>query len=223
MRSDRRLGPGRPRKQYLERCSEYYVTAQPALAAIAFTRWNRYLHRMTARRFAFTTATLTAVTLVALALTLLPRSRGVSEADFKLLKPGMTWAEVERLLAGPPRNDVPYESIVWIPHADGTRRSARLGPGAPGLAFHVAEHFRDRAPNEFPARSAADFWYFSGKAPEEGRQEIWATETGLIAVYFGQDGRLEQKYFSTVHVTRPPTVMDWIASRPRQIRRSLGR
>jgi hypothetical protein len=65
--------------------------------------------------------------------------------------------------------------------------------------------------------------YFPGATPEQGHQAVWFTETGLIAVYFGQDGRLQRKYFSTVHVTRPPTAFDWFASRPGMLRRSLGR
>ena len=54
---------------------------------------------------------------VAVALVLLPfKSRpGVTQEDFKLLQPGMTHAEVERLFHGLPRNDLQHKAIVWAP------------------------------------------------------------------------------------------------------------
>jgi hypothetical protein len=160
--------------------------------------------------------------LIGVVCAVLPGSRGVTEAQFKLLRPGMTQADVENLLYGRPRDDLAYSAIVWAPNLDGRKRSALISPGAPGVGYFVSEHFRDRPPNEARPKTAPEFWFFPGTTPEQGRQAVWSTETGLIAVYFGRDGRLEQKYFSTVDVTRPPTMLDWLASRPRMVRKSFG-
>ena len=66
----------------------------------------------------------------------------------------MAQTEVERLLYGPPRNDVKYSAVVWVPHEDGRRRSAFAGPGTPGVGFFVSESFRDRPPNEVTPKKA---------------------------------------------------------------------
>jgi hypothetical protein len=71
-----------------------------------------------------------------------------------------------------------------------------------------------------PTASELDF--FPDETPKGGFQALWVTKERLIAVYFGPDGRLQQKYSSTVDEGGPPSVMDWIASRPRMIVRSLG-
>jgi hypothetical protein len=173
---------------------------------------------MKTRRF-FTRALPALLILVAVVFALLPRSEGVTKAQFELLKPGMTQTEVERLLHGPPRNGIKFDAVVWEPHADGKRRSAFVGPGTPGVEFLVS---RDRPPNEVAPKKAQELSYFPGTTPERGNQAVWITETGLIAVYFGPGGRLEQKYFSEVDVSRPPTVLDWLGSRPRMIRQSLS-
>jgi hypothetical protein len=177
---------------------------------------------MTARRFAIC-AVSTGLILVATFLALPPRSSGVTQAQFELLRAGMTQPEVENILCGPPRDVTKYGATVWIPYADGEPRSAFISPGSPDVGFFVSEHFRDRPPNEVPPKKATQFSYFPGTTAEQGRQAVWASETGIIAVYFGRDGTLQQKYFSTVDVTRPPTVMDWVESRPRMLRQSLGR
>jgi hypothetical protein len=177
---------------------------------------------MTARRFAICAA-LVILTVAAVALALQRRSGDVTEAQFKLLRPGMTQSEVENVLRGPPRDVTEYGAVVLIPHADGKLRSAFISPGSAGVGFFVSEHFRDRPPNEVTPKKAAEFSYFPGTTADPGRQAVWTSETGLIAVYFGRDGRLQQKYFSTVDVTRPPTVTDWFQSRPRALRKSFGR
>jgi hypothetical protein len=152
-----------------------------------------------------------------------PRSEGISQAEFERLRPGMTQTEVEGVLYGPPRNETKFDAIIWAPHEDGKRRSAFVGPGTPSIEFLVAESHRDRPPNEVARKKAQELSYFPGKTPEQGHQAVWMTETGLIAVYFGKDGRLQQKYFSDVDVSRPPNLIDWFASRPRMIRQSLSR
>ena len=49
-----------------------------------------------------------------------------------------------------------------------------------------------------------------------GAEYVWASEGGLIAVRFGQDGRLRERYFSEVQVTdRPP----WLGRLARLFRR----
>ncbi len=134
----------------------------------------------------------------------------------------MTKAEVESMLHGPPRDDVPYSAIIWVPDADGTRRSAAIAPGSPGAGFYVSERFRDRPRNEVAPKDGSALTYFPLKAAEHSRQAVWIGEKGLIAVLFGHDGRLKQKYFSNVYVTRPPAVFEWLDLRPRTIRNRLG-
>jgi hypothetical protein len=107
------------------------------------------------------------VALAAAVFALLPRPRGVTRAQFERLGPGMTRAEVERLLDGPPRDDVKYSGIVWVPHADGKRRSAFVGPGAPGVGFFVSEYFRDRPSNEVPPKRAPELDSVASKSGQQ--------------------------------------------------------
>lgn len=90
----------------------------------------------------------------------------------------------------PPRNCVGNPVIVWAPQADGRRISAEIPPGSPTVQF-------------FP----------NAKSPDDGAEAVWLTDTGLIAAYFGNDGRLQQKYFSTVHEISPPSFVDWLKTR----------
>src|SRR5262245_52220508 len=155
---------------------------------------------MRPRRFSILAA-LTIIALGAFAVIVFalraPRS-DITQADHDRLRTGMTRVETERMLHGPPRNDVRRAVIVWVPQGGGKRISAELGPGDPSIDF------------------------FPETLSDGGDQLIWITETGLIAVYFGQDGRLMQTYFSTVHVLDSPTVLDWLATRPGMVRSSLG-
>jgi len=160
---------------------------------------------------------------VAAVFVLRPRSEGVTRADFERLRPGMTRIEAEHLLHGPPRDDLRCSALVWLPYADGKRRSGRIGPGTRGLGSLVSEYFRDRPPNEVPPKIASETSYFPGSTPGRGHQAVWLAETGLIAVLFGEDGRLQQTYFSDVHVSRAPTLLDRFSSRPGRVRKSLGR
>ena len=152
---------------------------------------------MAARRFSLR-AGLAAVALVAVVLSLFTRTSGVTQGDYGRLRPGMTRAETERLLHGPPRNDVRRNAIIWVPKRDGRQISAEIGPAGP----------------------AADF--FPGVAMAGGERAVWSTETGLIAVDYGRDGRLRSKYYSNVHIVESPNLIDWLASRPGMIRRSFG-
>jgi len=175
---------------------------------------------MLSRRFGLC-ALFTTLIVVAVVFALLPRPRGVTRAHFKLLRTGMTQAEVEHLLLGPPRNELKNPAIAWIPQPNGKLRSGEVGPWFrnPTVVFSV---FSGGRPLNDVTQKPREYSYFPGTTPEQGHQAVWVTESGLIAVYFGQDGRLQQKYFSTVDVARPPTVIDWVASRPRMVLRSLG-
>jgi hypothetical protein len=64
--------------------------------------------------------------------------------------------------------------------------------------------------NGVPVSTTHDF--FPDDSKVEGYQRVWLTKTGLIAVYFDADDRLQRKYFSTVHPMGPPTITDWLAS-----------
>jgi hypothetical protein len=168
--------------------------------------------------FIFITFVIIAVCGVILAL--LPSNRGVTQERFELLKPGMTRAEVDHLLYGPPRNDLRYPAIIWLPQATGERISAEMAPGSPVVDFFSHEEKPKNGRQGVWITSADDF--FPQVMPKDGRQGVWVTRTGLIAVHFGRDGRLKHKYISTVHEPGRPSVFDWLASRPRMIRRSLG-
>jgi hypothetical protein len=173
---------------------------------------------MTIRRI-FIGALCTIVFVVGVVFALSPRSRDVMQADFNLLKPGMTQPEVEHLLHGPPRNNLKYPGIAWIPQPDGKLLSGEVGP----WFRNPTVVFRGNRPLNDVAQKPREYAYFPGTTAEPGHQTVWITEAGLIAVYFGRDGRLQRKYFSTVAVARPPTALDWFASRPRAVRKSLGR
>jgi hypothetical protein len=143
----------------------------------------------------------------------------ITREQFESLRPGMTRAEVERLLGGPPRNDLRYPAIIWLPQATGKPISARIGPVSPAAEFIVREDRPKNAPQPVSV-SALDF--FPQEAAKDDHRTLWVTRAGLIAVNFGQDGRLRHKYTSTVDESVPPSVMDWLASRPTMIRHSLG-
>src|SRR5258708_23705622 len=82
---------------------------------------------MKVRRFSIC-ALLALCIFAAVVLALLPRSKDLTRAQFNLLKPGMTQTEVEHLLYGPPRNDVKYPAIAWIPQRSGMPVSGNVGP-----------------------------------------------------------------------------------------------
>ena len=162
-----------------------------------------------------------AVTLVVLVSALRPlRSRSsVTQEHFDFLRPGMMRAEVERLLDGPPRNGVRYPAIIWLPQATGRPISAEIGPALPAIELFARE---DRPKNAPPRVQPSALNFFPLETRTHGSQAVWNTTAALIAVYFGEDGRLRQKYYSTVHESVRPSVIDWLVSRPRMIRRSLG-
>jgi hypothetical protein len=140
----------------------------------------------------------------------LSRSRpGVTEEDFRRLEPGMTRAEVERRLHGPPRNDLKHQAIIWLPQADGRRISHHIEPVAPAFNPFVREDRPPGLPRRASGASPQDFF----PRAKDGQQALWITRTGLIAVDFGPDGRLREKYHSTVHESEPPSLMGWLRSR----------
>jgi hypothetical protein len=161
---------------------------------------------------------------MATVLALLPSmsDRGVTPEDAELLKPGMTQPEVERLLHGPPRNGLKYRAIIWLPQATGKRISAEVAPNIPPVYFFLKEEIPNNGRRSGWVTVTPSTDFFPQITAKHGHQGLWITRTGLIAVYFGQDGRLQHKYTSTVGETGPLTVVDWLASRPRMIRRSLG-
>lgn len=124
---------------------------------------------MTRRRFMVAGA-LGCLVVVSAVLWLL-RPTSINRTQFDAIAEGMTRAEVQRLLGGPPRNECPDDVIVWV-RRQGKRVSAECVAGSP------------------PPRVLSD------AADEEA---VWVSEQGLIAVRFAQDGRLSEKYFSTVH------------------------
>jgi hypothetical protein len=138
---------------------------------------------------------------------------------FERLQPGMTQAEVERLLDGPPRNALRYRAIVWLPQAAGRPVSAEVAPDSPAVEFFVRE---DKPKNARQPGRPASLDFFPQETRRDGHQTVWVTRATLMAVYFGPDGRLRHKYSSTVDEAVPPSVTDWLASRPRMVRRSLG-
>jgi hypothetical protein len=159
------------------------------------------------------------VIVVVVAVQPLKPKPSVTQEHFELLRPGMTRAEVERLLGGPPRNGLTNPAIVWLPQAAGRPISAEIGPASPAVELLVRE---DRPKNARPRVQPSALNFFPLETGTDGSQAVWSTRAVLIAVYFGEDGRLRQKYHSTVDEAVPPSVSDWLASRPRMIRRSLG-
>ncbi len=117
----------------------------------------------------------------ALILAMWPRSYSLTQADFNLLKAGMVQSEIENLI-GRPGNKLRRRAILWDPQKNGGPISAEVSPGSLALDF-------------FPT------------AKIEGQQAVWLTRTGLIAVYFGEDDKLQDKYFSTVHPVGPPPLL----------------
>jgi hypothetical protein len=120
------------------------------------------------------------VTLCAvLAFTLLPRESPIHPARFAEIPVGMARTEVEHMLGGPPRNECTGSVFIWVPRADG-RKSAELDTGPPKLRF-------------FPAAKGV-----------EANEAVWVSEAGLLAVRFGADGRVREKYTSDVIVVDTP-------------------
>ena len=132
------------------------------------------------RRFSLR-ALLALTAIVAFLLAIWPRSYSLTRAHFDLLKTGMEQSEIENLI-GRSGNKLRRRAIVWDPQNNGRPISAEVSPGPLELDF-------------FPT------------AKNEGQQGVWLTRTGLIAVYFGEDGKLQDKYFSTVHPVGPPPLL----------------
>jgi hypothetical protein len=178
--------------------------------------------RFSVRRLIILTSVVAAATLVAAALglrTLRPKP-GVTEGHFEMLRPGMTRAEVEHLLHGPPRNDLRHTAIVWVPWVTGKRVSAWVEPATPAVDLFVREDLPKGGRSGLKVTPTYNF--FPRVAAKGGDQGVWVTRTGLIAADFGRDGRLRSKYFSGVDELVPPSLAGWLASRPGMIRRSLG-
>ena len=125
------------------------------------------------------------------------RPADLTAADARRIRPGMTAAEVDRRLGGPPRNALTRRGAVWEPQADGSLVSRFVDRGDPAISC-------------FP------------KAPGDGRQAAWITPSGLIAVEIGPAGRVRDVYFSPVQLATGPSAVHWLASRPRAIRRWFG-
>jgi hypothetical protein len=86
------------------------------------------------------------------------------------------------------------------------RPETNFGPG-PSFWTHKEDDLHISA-EVTPGRLKIDFFSAVNKG---GHEAVWLTNTGLVAVYFGQDGKLQDKYFSTVHDMGPPAWLDWIA------------
>jgi hypothetical protein len=145
---------------------------------------------------------------------------GVGQEHFDRLKSGMTRQEAESLLFGPPRNDLRHPAIIWLPQATGKRISARIAPESPAIEILLREDKPTNVRQEMRDATSLDF--FPQASTKDGCQAVWITRTGLIALYFGHDGRLRHKYSSTVDEPTPPSVLDWLATRPSAILRSIG-
>jgi hypothetical protein len=182
---------------------------------------ERDTHVMKKKIPIFVATALLAVALLAVfALRTFQARPGLTQEDFQRLQPGMTQADAERSLYGPPRNDLADTAIIWMPQASGQRVSARIEPDSPAVRLFVREDIpkgRRRGPSVTPA---VDF--FPQVTSKKGHQGVWVTSSGLIALYFGPDGRLQHKYHSEVDVQTTPSITNWLASRPRMIRQSLG-
>jgi hypothetical protein len=108
----------------------------------------------------------------ALVLGLTPPESWIDWGHFEAIEVGMTRADLERLLGGPPRNELPGQATIWVPR-DGKKVSFHTTPRLTGGPFFAAA---------------------------EGEEElVWLGEEGLIAVLVGADGRVRDTYFSTVH------------------------
>lgn len=157
---------------------------------------------------------------VAIAVTANTRRPAVGRGEFDRLRAGMSRAQVEATLYGPPRNDLAYPALVWIPGGDGGKVSARFEPASPAVEFLLRED-RPRGAEPGPFASAADD-FFPGAGAARGGQGVWVSPGGLVAVLYDRDDRLAARYYATVDETKPPTLGGWLASRPAAIRRSLG-
>jgi hypothetical protein len=159
---------------------------------------------------------------IAMALALSPSKSktGVTAEQFRLLQPGMTQSETERVLHGPPRNVLGHTAIIWVPQAAGRPKSAWIEPVSPAVDLFVREDKPKGGRQGLTVQAAQDF--FPQITSKSGHQAVWVTRTGLIAVYYGPDDKLQHKYISTVDELAPPSFGHWLASRPGMIRRSFG-
>jgi hypothetical protein len=157
---------------------------------------------------------------VALALSQSKSETGATAEQFRLLQPGMTQAETERVLHGPARNVLGHTAIIWVPQAAGRPKSAWIEPVSPAVDLFVREDKPKGGRQGLTVQAAQDF--FPQITSKSGHQAVWVTRNGLIAVYYGPDGKLQHKYISTVDELAPPSLSDWLASRPGMIRRSFG-
>jgi hypothetical protein len=113
-----------------------------------------------------------------LAFWLWPRGSCLNREHFAAVRVGMTRAEVEQVLGGPPRNECRGPVDVWV-RREGGVQSAGLDPGTPTVRF-------------FPDVAGG------------GQEGVWVGEAGLLAARFGDDGRLREKYVSDVVVIESP-------------------
>ena len=135
-------------------------------------------------------AIITALLLVGAALTWRGMERSsITNERFKSLESGMTQGDIEQILGGSARNECDGPIMAWMPRGD-TLNSVRINPGKPGAVFFLNTEYPD-----------GDF------------ELVWLSETGLIAVLFDEQGRLNEKHFSNVNVMDRPTVADWIRTR----------
>jgi hypothetical protein len=159
-----------------------------------------------------------ALGVAALALRTSESNRDLDLGHFERLQPGMTRVEVEQVLGSPPLNVLRYRALIWLPQPGGRSISAEIAPGSPVVEFPV----REDKPKNALQQQADSINFFPQETGKDGDQAVWIARRTLVAVYFGPDGRLRHSYSSTVHESVPPSVMDWLASRPQVIRRSLG-
>src|SRR6266404_2685641 len=102
-----------------------------------------------------------------LAVSLLTWESRIDPNHFHAIEVGMTKAEVEQLLGGPPRNECSGPVDVWV-RREGGLQSAGLDPGTLKVQF-------------FPTADVM-----------KGEEAVWVSEAGLIAVRFGEDGRVQE-------------------------------
>jgi hypothetical protein len=160
-----------------------------------------------------------ALVVAALALRTSDSNPDLDLGQFERLQPGMTQAEVEQVLGSPPLNVLRYRALIWLPQPGGRTISAEIAPESPVVEFPVRE---DKPKNAVQPQQADSINFFPQETGEDGDQAVWIGRRTLVAVYFGPDSRLRHRYSSTVQESVPPSVMDWLASRPQIIRRSLG-
>jgi hypothetical protein len=128
-----------------------------------------------------------------------PHASLVTREQYDLINVGMTEADLETTL-GPPRNECRAPVTIWAPQGDGKIVSAEVAPGTPNVRF-------------FP----------NNGIDEPSREIVWVSKSGLIAASIGQNGRVRDKYFSVVHDPGRPSAMDWIRSRPEELRRVVNK